>query len=61
MSDDFWTEFVCVDCGHNVVSPLVLISDGEHVCAVCRFIRGVPDMPESVKARMRGEEEPSKP
>lgn len=47
--------FVCVDCAINV---FVVGGDwdGRPICGICRFIRGVPDMPEHLKRELRGED-----
>lgn len=46
-------EFVCEDCKIPVFK--YGDHDGLNVCGVCRFIRTVPDMPEKIRAHLRGE------
>lgn len=47
-------DFVCEDCGDSVF--VFGDHDGFPVCATCRFIRAHPDMPENIKATLRGDE-----
>lgn len=46
-------KFVCEDCGIYVIQ--LGYHDGLNVCHVCRWIRTVPDMPEEMKAHLRGD------
>lgn len=47
-------EFDCTDCGVHVFQ---VISDGFDfpVCHICRFIQERPQMPEEIKALLRGD------
>jgi hypothetical protein len=49
----FGLEFDCKDCGAHVVAAVAL--DMVPVCAICRFIATVPDMPELMKRQLRGQ------
>lgn len=44
--------FVCEDCGRDIIS--LGVHDGIQVCAVCRYIRLYPDLPDDVKAKLLG-------
>lgn len=46
-------EFICEDCGDDVHK--FGEHDGLSVCATCRYIREHPDMPEHIKALLRGD------
>lgn len=50
--NDHATEFVCTDCDNEIIA--IGYHDGDPVCGICRFIRGCPDMPEDIKAKLRG-------
>lgn len=53
--NDHATEFVCTDCGNEIIA--MGYHDGDPVCGICRFIRGSPDMPEDIKAKLRGHDD----
>lgn len=53
VANDNTAEFVCEDCGIDVIQ--FGYHDGLNVCQVCRWIRSVPDMPEEMKAHLRGD------
>lgn len=50
------TEFICEDCGMEITC--LGDHDGLSVCAICRFIRICPDMPEYEKMKLRGQDNP---
>lgn len=54
---EYYAEFSCEDCGGDIIA--LGCHDGIPVCYVCRFIRGCPGMPEEVKAKLRGNDQPT--
>jgi hypothetical protein len=46
-------QFICRDCGYEIFVFGERWS--EPLCATCRWLADHPDMPESVKAMLRGE------
>ncbi|MCA1452109.1 hypothetical protein I6F35_02630 [Bradyrhizobium sp. BRP22] len=48
-------EFICEECCRTIIN--FGHHDGIEVCGVCRVIREMmPDMPDDLKARLRGEQ-----
>lgn len=48
-------EFICTGCGDNVF--WFGEHDGEPLCSICRYIRAHPNMPEDIKAALRGDDD----
>lgn len=48
-------EFICEDCQRDIIS--IGHQDDIPVCYVCRYIRAFPNMPEEIKAKLRGDDD----
>lgn len=45
-------EFDCIDCGIRVFQAVALAANDQPLCAVCRFVRELPE-PERTQVRER--------
>jgi hypothetical protein len=48
--------FTCEDCGRLIMA--LGYHDDVPVCGICRYIRAFPEMPEEIKAKLRGDDDP---